>query len=152
MELTYPNSLRVLGAVCGHHRRELIIPKRAEGQPSERRWHARFLPRWTPSPCRVTPLISAHRLESSLKFTAGEGSEQTRQRAVLYIIHPISLTATATLMSVQPRNLTSCSSEDVLQDLVNYGVIILMDDSLSMSNWWDQVCGAWMVMSHHCSS
>jgi hypothetical protein len=48
----------------------------------------------------------------------------------------------------QPRNPKS-SSEDVLQYLVNYDVIILMDDSGSMSlfngsskSLWDQVWGA----------
>ena len=41
------------------------------------------------------------------------------------------LTATATLMSEQPRDLKS-SSEDALKHLVNYDVVILMDDSGSM--------------------
>ncbi|KAF9782214.1 hypothetical protein BJ322DRAFT_1074864 [Thelephora terrestris] len=40
-------------------------------------------------------------------------------------------------MSAKPRNLAS-SSEDSLQCLVNYDVIILMDDSGSMGDYWDQ--------------
>ena len=61
---------------------------------------------------------------------------------------PSPFTVTATLMSDQPHDFTS-SSENVLKHLVNYDVVILMDDSGSMSHYagshkrrWDQVRNA----------